>query len=96
MKSIISNEYQCLVCGRTTNLHRHHIFFGSANRAISELYGCWCYLCPRHHNASNYGVHLNHKLDLQLKQRAQRAWMEKYDGGVEDFIKAFGRNYLDE
>ena len=71
------------------------IFFGTANRNISEQEGCWCYLCPRHHNASNYGVHVNHKLDLKLKRQCQRKWMEVNNGTVEDFIKVFGRNYLE-
>lgn len=71
------------------------IFYGTANRNISEQQGCWCYLCPRHHNASNYGVHLNQKLNLMLRQKAQRAWMEKNNKTTEDFIALFGRNYLE-
>ena len=94
-KSIISMSYECVVCGRTTNLHRHHIFFGTANRAISEQEGCWCYLCPRHHNTSSYGVHYNRHLDLMLRQRAEKAWLEKTGKTVEDFIDKFGRNYLE-
>jgi len=23
-KSIISNEYECIICGQTEHLHRHH------------------------------------------------------------------------
>ena len=92
-KSIISNERQCLVCGLPYNLHRHHIFFGAANRKLSEQYGCWVYLCARHHNMSNKGVHFNKELDTKLKQTAQKAW-EYQNGSREDFIKVFGRNYL--
>lgn len=94
MKSIISNDYECVVCRRTLGLHKHHVFFGSANRALSELYGCWVYLCPRHHNASGYGVHNNRTLDLKLKQQCQIACMERYGWSVEDFIEVFGKNYL--
>lgn len=93
-KSIISNEKVCIVCGTPFNLHRHHIYAGTGRRQISERYGCWVYLCARHHNASNAGVHFNKKLDIKLKQTAQKAW-EYQNGSREDFIKTFGRNYID-
>lgn len=95
-QSIISNEYECIICGKTEHLHRHHIYFGRDNRAISEREGCWCYLCPRHHNTSGYGVHYNHKLDQKLKRQCERRWLELHNATIEDFIKVFGRNYLDE
>ena len=91
-KSIISNEKICLVCSTTFNLHRHHIFFGSSKRSISEKYGCWCYLCGIHHNLSNAGVHFNKKLDIELKQMAQKKFIEVYP--ELDFIKVFGKSYL--
>lgn len=93
-KSIISNEPECLICGTTFNLHRHHIFFGHGYRGLSEKWGCWVYLCARHHNMSNKGVHFNKALDLKLKQQAQKAW-EYQHGSREDFMRIFGRNYLD-
>lgn len=94
-KSIISNEKQCLVCGRQRGLHKHHIFYGTANRRISEIDGCWCYLCAKHHNMSNYAVHFEKKLDLALKEYCQKKWEERY-GSREDFIKRYGRNYIDD
>ncbi len=93
-KSIISNEYECLLCGDIRGLHKHHIFQG-VNRQLSEKYGCWVYLCPYHHNMSNYGVHSDKKLDVQLKRIGQKMWEKNY-GTREDFIQIFGRNYLDE
>ena len=92
-KSIISNEKECLVCGTTLNLHRHHCFEGFGRRAVSEKYGCWCYLCGRHHNMSKEGVHYNKQLDLKLKQSCQVAWEATY-GDREQFIKTFTRSYL--
>lgn len=89
-KSILSNEKKCYVCGTTVNLHKHHIYFG-AFRPISEKYGCWCYLCGRHHNQSNDGVHFNRELDLQLKRKAQEKFSKNYDI---DFISIFHKNYL--
>lgn len=92
-KSIISNERQCIICHTTLGLHKHHIYGGFGNRKLSERYGCWCYLCGRHHNLSNEGVHFNKKMDDSLKRYCQKKWEEKY-GDREDFIRVFGRNYL--
>lgn len=92
MRSIVQFERECLVCKSTNNLHKHHIFFGSANRKLSEQYGCWCYLCARHHNMSNEGVHFNKPLDNLLKKHAQKIFTEVYPDL--DFVKIFGKNYL--
>lgn len=93
MKSLISDNQVCVVCGTTFNLHRHHIFYGTANRRQSEKYGCTCYLCAHHHNLSQDGVHANRELDLKLKRICQEKWEEEY-GTREDFIRAFGKSYL--
>lgn len=91
MKSIISNEKRCLVCGTTYNIHKHHVFFG-ANRKNSEKYGCWVYLCGRHHNLSSEGVHFNIALNLEIKRMTQRKFEELYSH--EEFIKIFGKSYI--
>lgn len=92
-KSIISNERKCLVCDSTVNLHKHHVFEGTANRKKSEKDGCWVYLCSRHHNGSNAGIHYNKVFETNLKQKCQKEW-EKIYGSREDFIKRYGRSYL--
>ena len=92
MRSIIDNNKECLVCGSTYNLHKHHIFYGYANRKLSEKYGCWCYLCARHHNMSNDGVHFHKPMDIKLKQHAQKRFNEVYP--ELDFMQIFGKNYL--
>ena len=92
MKSIIQFEKECLVCKTTLNLARHHVFYGTANRKKSEKYGLTVYLCARHHNMSNEGVHFNKPLDLKIKQMAQRKYEERYSR--EEFIREFGRNWL--
>lgn len=91
-KSIVSNERVCLVCSTTYNLHKHHIFFGTGKRALSEKYGCWCYLCGIHHNLSNAGVHFNKTLDNELKEMCQKKFIKVYPDL--DFLKIFGKNYL--
>ena len=93
MRSIVSNDLKCWVCGDTRNLHLHHVYYGSANRKQSTKYGCVVYLCPAHHNMSKEGVHFNHDLDLFLKKHTQRQWELKY-GDREEFRKVFGRSYL--
>jgi len=92
MESIISNEKECLLCGTKVGLHKHHIFFGTANREVSEEYGCWCWLCYKHHNGSSEGVHFNKRFDDRLKKATQKKFMEKYPD--KDFIKIFGKSYL--
>lgn len=93
MNSVLQSEKECFVCGTNLNLHSHHIFFGTANRKLSEKYGMKVWLCGRHHNLSNEGVHFNNELDLALKQMAQTYFEEHY-GGRETFMKVFGRSWL--
>lgn len=92
MKSIIQENKECLVCGTTQDIHEHHIIYGTANRKLSEKYGLKVWLCGKHHNLSNEGVHFNKELDMRLKQLAQRRFEEEYP--EEDFLRVFGRNFL--
>lgn len=92
-KSLINNEKCCLLCGATEAVHKHHIFYGTANRTIADEQGCWCYLCAFHHNMSKFGVHFRKDLDIQLKQLCQREWEKTY-GNREEFIKTYGKSYL--
>ena len=92
-KSILSNEKVCFICGYTKDIHKHHIFYGTANRKLSEKYGCWCYLCAVHHNLSNMGVHFNRDLDLKVKRLCQQKWEAEYGDRIK-FIAVFGKSYL--
>ena len=94
-KSIISNKRRRIICGMTYGLHKHHVFAGHGRRKISEREGCWCYLCARHHNASDAGVHFNRQFDLALKEYTQGRW-EQEKGNREQFIKLFGKNYIED
>ena len=94
MVSIFQKEKECYVCKTTRGLHLHHIYFGTGNRRISDANGFTVYLCGRHHNLSNSGVHFNVELDLELKQKCQRKYEETHSR--EEFMKLVGRNYLDE
>lgn len=96
MKSVLSNDKECYICHSTYNLHRHHVFGGTANRKKSEKEGCWVYLCAPHHNMSDAGVHFDKEANLKLKRECQAAWMAENDKSIDEFRKRFGKNYLDE
>lgn len=98
MKSIIQDRKECYITHNTTHLQEHHIFYGTANRKLSEKYGLKVYLIDELHNMSDFGVHGKYgkALDTELKQMAQRKAMEYYNWSIADFVRIFGKNYLDE
>ena len=91
--NIVQNEKICFVCGSSQNIHIHEVYFGK-NRKISIEDGCCVYLCGRHHNQSNEGVHFNHELDIKLKRVCENKWMDHYNKTEDDFRKRFGKSYL--
>ena len=93
MKSILQNKKECFICSKQTNIHDHHIYFGSAKRRISERHGFKVWLCQEHHQGT-FGVHgINgHELDLFLKKTCQLKYEESHTR--DEFIKIMGRNYL--
>lgn len=92
-KSILQNEKECFITKSTNNLHKHHIFFGVANRKISEKNGFWVWLEGKYHNQdSKVDVHHNKKFDLYLKCKCQAKYEETHTR--EEFIKLIGKNYL--
>ena len=95
MKSILQNKKECFRCHNNENLELHHIFFGNANRKLSERDGLKVYLCTKHHRG-DYGIHGKYgkDLNLYLKQIAQRRWQEYYNKTTEDFIKRYGKSYI--
>ena len=93
MKSIMQKNKECYVCHTTIGLHIHHICEGR-NRNNSEKYGLWIYLCGRHHNLSNEGIHFNKELDLSIKKQAEQIWLDYYNKDIDDFISVFYINYL--
>lgn len=91
-KSILQTEKQCWCCLTTEGLEYHHIFFGTANRKISDKHHFTCWLCHEHHTGSNHSVHRDRVLDLVLKKVCQAKYEETHSR--EDFIKLIGRSYL--
>lgn len=97
-RSLLSDESEpcCYVCGTPFNLHVHHCFPGYGRRKVSDEEGAWVYLCGRHHNMSNAGVHFDHDLDMHIRRECQRRWMEREHATADDFRKVFYASYLDE
>ena len=93
MKSILQNRKESYISGSTYNLEEHHIFFGTANRKVSEKNGFKVWLTTEEHRGT-YGVHgkFGRDLDIKLKQDAQRKYEETHTR--EEFIKLIGKNYL--
>lgn len=83
----------CYLSERTPHkLDRHEIFHGGNRRKSKEL-GLWVLL--------DHSVHmdLHHRYpedDLYLKKLGQKAAMKKYGWTTEQFIKEFGKNYLED
>ena len=75
--------------------HRHEAFFGTRNRQKSIDDGLVVYLTYQNHEGT-FGVHgkNGHKLDIEIKQQAQKIWQSYYNKTKDDFIKRYGRNYL--
>jgi len=92
MKSILSDEERCYLCGSTTNLETHHIFFGTALRPIADKHGFKVKLCLICHRDQKRGAHGNREMDLKLKRDCQKAYEKKHNR--EDWMKIIGRNYL--
>lgn len=87
---------KCFLCGRAGNLDHHHIF-GGPYRKKSDRYGLVVDLC--HDTCHIFGpdsAHQSGETALMLKQYGQCKVMEENGWSVEDFIREFGKNYLEE
>ena len=95
-KSIISNRTNCYICEmyhgiETRGTELHHCIHGNANRKIADKDGLTVKLCNTCHRLlHDKGIH-----DRDLQQIAERSYLEHYNKTVNDFIKRYGKNYLD-
>lgn len=81
----------CKICGRTP-CHKHHVFYGTANRKKSEKWGMTIMLCPACHLDIKVGVHFNRNNDLILKKHFERKFIKIHS--KELFRKEFGQSWL--
>ena len=99
--SIVQEEadkscYLCYANGAVDPLNRHEVF-GGAYREKSKRFGLWISLChDRCHQNGRNSVHQNHLTAELVKRDAQRAAMKTYGWSREDFIREFGKNYLED
>lgn len=86
---------RCYLCGRSDQkLDRHEIFHGS-NREKSKRLGLWVLLChERCHIFENGAVHKDPAKDMKLKVEGELAACSHYGWMPDDFIRAFGKNYI--
>lgn len=93
MKSILVEDTEhCVFCG-SSNVEEHHVFFGTANRAMAEKYHLTIPACNKHHTGSADCPHKNRIIDLALKCWAQTVYELKI-GDRSDFRRDFGKSYL--
>lgn len=91
-KSILQKDMsKCYICGKPGEC-THEVFFGTANRKKSIEWGCYVKLCNHCHNMSNESVHMDHTIDVRLKQEMQSKFEELY--GHDKFMTVFGRSWL--
>lgn len=93
------DERRCFLCGRNGGedpLDVHHIFPG-AYRRKSDRYGLVVYLChKRCHIFDRGAVHNNAKAMRQLQRYGQLKAMREQGWTEADFVREFGKNYLQE
>ena len=91
-ESAMQKERECFFCGRVTDLERHHVFGGVANRIpVSERYGLWVYLCHDCHTGKA-GAQYDKGKNLMLKQEAQKAFEKEHSRA--EWMKLIRKNYL--
>ena len=92
--SILQDKKECYRCESTINIHIHEVYYGkNRKKSIEEV--CCVYLCGKHHNQSNEGVHFDHSFDIFLKKVMELTWLDYYHKTIDDFIKRYGKNYIE-
>ena len=90
----LGDSTRCAICGKEHGLHKHHVFFGTANRQLSEEDGMVVYLCPECHEHGARAVHRNRETDVAIKQAAERIWMADREADEDAFRARYGRSWL--
>ena len=85
----------CFLCGNWETVERHHIF-GGALRKKANKYKLTVYLCPWCHQYDADSAHRHYETRQYLRKWAQAKAMREQGWSAEDFVREFGRNYLDE
>lgn len=95
MPKLNDSCWLCMRNGASDPLDRHHIFRGP-NRGKSEKYSLVVRLChSRCHLYGEKAVHRNAETMRILHEYGQQKAMKENNWTVQDFIREFGRNYID-
>jgi Zn-finger protein len=90
-KVLLQTEKECIFCGTTQHLERHHCIHGTGNRQKAGKYGLTVWLCSDCHRGPG-GVHDNATTDLLLECYAQQQFEKLYSR--EKWMEVFGKSYL--
>lgn len=85
----------CFLCGNYETVERHHLFGGALRKKADRL-KLTVMLCPWCHQYDADSAHRSAEARLYLHRYGQRKAMEEQGWSKDDFIREFGRNYLDE
>ena len=85
----------CFLCGNYETVERHHLF-GGALRPKADRLHLTVMLCPWCHQYDADSAHRSAETRLYLHKYGQMKAMREQGWTVEEFIREFGRNYLDE
>lgn len=83
---------KCYITGDTYSVDPHHIF-GGADKTSSELFHFMLPLRHDWHNAENYSIHLDRRLDIKYKMLCQDYWINEMGRTKEEWIKYFRKWY---
>lgn len=99
-RSIIQEDTEsCYFCGSAMDLHWHHVYHWSSwVRTVSAREGCMVRVCANCHNFGPKSIHLDKERvkERELQAACQKAWETQKNGSHEDFIKVFGKGYLND
>ena len=84
----------CFLCGNHETVERHHLF-GGPLRKKADKYKLTVMLCPWCHQYDPDSAHRSAETRLYLHKLGQMRAMAQNHWTVEDFIREFGKNYLD-
>ncbi len=86
---------ECFLCGNYETVERHHLFGGPFRKKADRL-KLTVMLCPWCHQIDPDSAHKSAETRLYLHKYGQRKAMREQGWTVEDFVREFGKNYLDE
>jgi len=84
----------CFGCGVYDTVEKHHIFQGALRKKADKL-KLTVYLCPYCHQYAADSAHRSYEARVRLRKYGQIKAMREQDWSVEDFVREFGKNYLD-